>query len=72
MAVRSKAHRPVLEAMKEVRDRLPFELLGLDFDNGSEFINHAVIGWVGDEGIQMTRSRPYKSNDNAHVEQKNA
>ncbi len=71
IAIRNKAHCWVLAAMKDVRDRLPFELLGLDFDNGSEFINHAVIGWAHDEGIAMTRSRPYKSNDNAHVEQKN-
>ena len=44
--------------------------MGLDTDNGSEFINHALINWAGDRNIYFTRSRPYKSNDNAHVEQK--
>jgi len=52
-------------------NRLPFPLVGLDTDNGGEFINHALIRWAGDRNIFFTRSRPYKSNDNAHVEQKN-
>lgn len=71
VAVRNGAHKWVLEAMDEVMDRLPFPLVGLDTDNGGEFINHALIQWAGDKDIYFTRSRPYKSNDNAHVEQKN-
>ncbi|MET3719628.1 transposase family protein [Arthrobacter sp. UYEF21] len=70
IAVRNGAHKWVLEAMDEVVDRLPFPLVGLDTDN-AEFINHALINWAGDKNIYFTRSRPYKSNDNAHVEQKN-
>jgi transposase InsO family protein len=71
VAVRNGAHKWVLEAMYEVVARLPFPLVGLDTDNGGEFINHALIGWAGEKDIYFTRSRPYRSNDNAHVEQKN-
>ncbi len=71
VAVRNGAHKWVLEAMDEIVDRLPFPMVGLDTDNGGEFINHALIKWAGEKDIYFTRSRPYKSNDNAHVEQKN-
>jgi hypothetical protein len=72
VALRNGAHRWVLEALTLVEGRLPFPLVGLDTDNGGEFINHALIGWAGERGLFFTRARPYKSNDNAHVEQKNA
>ena len=55
--------------LKPTRDGA--QLVGLDTDNGGEFINHALIKWAGDRDLFFTRSRPYKSNDNAHVEQKN-
>ncbi|GAA4025898.1 DDE-type integrase/transposase/recombinase [Arthrobacter methylotrophus] len=71
VAVRNGAHKWVLPALDEVVARLPFPLVGLDTDNGGEFINYALIAWAGDKDIYFTRSRPYKSNDNAHVEQKN-
>ena len=71
VAVRNGAHKWVLEAMDEILARLPFPLVGLDTDNGGDFINHALIRWAGEKDIYFTRSRPYKSNDNAHVEQKN-
>ena len=71
VALNNGAHRWVIEAMTEVEARLPFPLVGLDTDNGGEFINHALIKWAGDRDLFFTRSRPYKSNDNAHVEQKN-
>lgn len=71
VAVRNGAHKWVLEAMDEIVGRLPFPMVGLDTDNGGEFINYALIKWAGDKDIYFTRSRPYKSNDNAHVEQKN-
>lgn len=71
VAIRNKAHRWVLEAMTNVEARLPFPLVGLDTDNGSEFINHALIAWAGERDVFFTRARPYRSNDNAHVEQKN-
>lgn len=71
MAIRNSAHRWVIEAMTQIQARLPFALVGLDTDNGSEFINHALVNWAGERDIYFTRSRPYTSNDNAHVEQKN-
>ena len=49
----------------------PMQRRGLDSDNGSEFINHALYAWCQREGITFTRSRPYQKNDSAHVEQKN-
>lgn len=62
-----------LAALRDVEESLPFELLGLDSDNGGEFINHHVMRWLQKRTrpVFMTRSRPYKSDDNAHVEQKN-
>ena len=52
---------------------LPFSLLGLDSDNGGEFLNHHVLQWLQKRPrpVFMTRSRPFKKDDNAHVEQKN-
>ena len=50
---------------------LPFPMLGLDSDNGSEFINHHLYAYCQRNEITFTRSRPYRKNDNAHVEQKN-
>ena len=57
--------------MHHIAQSLPFALLGLDSDNGSEFINHHLYSYCQRRGITFTRSRPYKKNDNAHVEQKN-
>lgn len=61
----------VSEAICKLRERLPFPLLGLDSDNGSEFINETLYRYCLREEITFTRSRPYKKNDQAHVEQKN-
>jgi hypothetical protein len=61
----------MLNAINEIQHALPFELRGLDSDNGSEFINYHLKAFCDHEHIQFTRSRPYKKNDNAHVEQKN-
>jgi hypothetical protein len=58
-------------AIHHLSQRLPFPLLGLDSDNGSEFINHHLYAYCQRKGITFTRSRPYKKNDSAHVEQKN-
>lgn len=71
IALKNGAHRWVLEAMPRIEQRLPYPLVGIDCDNGGEFINHALIGWAQDRDLYFTRSRPYRSNDNAHVEQKN-
>ena len=54
-----------------MREDLPFPLLGLDSDNGSEFINDNLLRYCLTEQITFTRSRPYQKNDQAHVEQKN-
>ena len=66
-----KGQQRVGTAVHHVRQRLPVPLRGLDSDNGSEFINETLYGWCQREGITFTRSRAYKKNDSAHVEQKN-
>src|SRR2546426_624066 len=62
-----------LWALRDMEASLPFDLLGLDSDNGGEFLNHHVLSWLQKRPrpVFMTRSRPYKKDDNAHVEQKN-
>jgi hypothetical protein len=70
-AVKNRAQVWVFEALQEVRQRLPFPLLGLDSDNGGEFINHHLKRYCEQEKITFTRSRPYRKNDNCFVEQKN-
>jgi hypothetical protein len=57
--------------VEEIRRKLPFSMLGLDVDNDSAFINETVLAYCGENGIQMTRSRAYKKNDQAWIEQKN-
>jgi hypothetical protein len=69
--VRNKAQIWVFEALKTMRSRLPFPLLGIDSDNGSEFINNQLHQYCKDEQITFTRSRPHRKNDNCFVEQKN-
>ena len=71
VAVRNKAQRYVFEGIGWVRERLPFPLLGIDSDNGSEFINDELYRYCQQEQITFTRSRVGKKNDNAHIEQKN-
>lgn len=61
----------VTEALVRVRDLLPFPLKGIDVDNDSAFMNEAVVGWCRANGIEPTRSRAYRKNDQAWVEQKN-
>jgi hypothetical protein len=69
--VRNKARKWVIAALEEISLIMPFPLLGVDSDNGSEFINHHLLTWCEDRKITFTRSRPGNSNDGAHVEQKN-
>jgi hypothetical protein len=71
IGVWGKGQQRVGTAIHNVRGRMPFRLLGLDSDNGSEFINYDLAKWCQHEGITFTRSRPYKKNDNCFVEQKN-
>jgi hypothetical protein len=70
-AVMGKGQAGVLSAMKEIERALPFKLLGIDSDNGSEFINYHLKAFCDEKKIQFTRGRPYKKDDNAHIEQKN-
>ena len=67
----NKAHKWVFIALVDIKSSLPFPFLGLDSDNGGEFINSALQKWCSEERIQFTRSRPYRKNDNCYVEQKN-
>jgi len=62
-----------LAALQDMEACLPFSLLGLDSDNGGEFLNHHVLKWLQKRArpVFITRSRPYKKDDNAHIEQKN-
>ena len=74
-AVWNKGAIGVLNQISDIENRLPFAILGFDSDNGSEFLNWHLIRYFTNEQrpkqIQFTRSRPYHSDDNAHVEQKN-
>jgi len=70
-AVMGKGQIAVLDAIEKSSQRLPFKILGIDSDNGSEFINNHLWNYCKRENIQFTRSRPYKKDDNAHIEQKN-
>jgi hypothetical protein len=70
-AVMGKGQTAVLRAMQDIDKVLPFKLVGIDSDNGSEFINYHLKAFCDQRKIQFTRGRPYKKDDNAHVEQKN-
>ena len=61
----------IVEALTRVRTTMPFPLLGFDTDNGSEFINEIVLAYCTAAGIEFTRARPQRKNDQAWVEQKN-
>jgi hypothetical protein len=70
-ALLQRSRENVIQGLQSIRAGLPFALKGIDSDNGSEFINHPLFTWCKEEGIRFTRCRPYKKNDQAHVEQKN-
>ena len=70
-SVRNKSAHAVFTALVEIQAALPFALLGIDSDNGSEFINAHLLSWCTTEQITFTRSRPGNKNDGCHVEQKN-
>jgi len=72
-AVWEKGHANMDKAIRDIEASLPFPLLGFDSDNGSEFLNHYLYKYFTNRKnpVCFTRSRPYHSNDNAHVEQKN-
>lgn len=71
LALPHKTQQAVSQAIIQLRQRLPFPLVGIDSDNGSEFINDTLYRYCLNEQITFTRSRPYRKNDQAHVEQKN-
>lgn len=72
-AVWNKGAKGVLKQIKNIEDLIPFKLRGFDCDNGSEFLNYHLLNYFtsNKNKTKFTRSRPYKKNDNAHVEQKN-
>jgi hypothetical protein len=61
----------IVQALEGLRTSMPFPLLGIDTDNGSEFLNDTLLAYCEKHGIEFTRSRPYRKNDQAWVEQKN-
>lgn len=69
VGVWGKGQERVGGAVDAIRRRLPFPLLGLDSDNGGEFINYGLYDYCQRHKITFTRSRAYKKNDQAHVEQ---
>ena len=71
VAIKNKAQVWILEGIKKIQAKAPFSLLGLDSDNGSEFINEALYNFCQDQKITFTRARPYRKNDSCFVEQKN-
>lgn len=71
LPVKNRTQAAVFEQIVRFRKRLPFPVLGLDSDNGGEFINDMLYRYCTKEHITFTRSRPYRKNDQAHVEQKN-
>jgi hypothetical protein len=69
--VGNKAEKWVVAALEEIEKIMPFPLLGVDSDNGSEFINYHLLRWCTERQLTFTRSRSGNSNNGAHVEQKN-
>ena len=67
----NRGQNSVVEGIARVRQILPFTMLAIDSDNGSEFINHHLVRYCAEHELTFTRSRPYKKNDQCHVEQKN-
>jgi hypothetical protein len=70
-SVPSKSAKCVLAALNDVAAKMPFPILGVDSDNGSEFINVHLLAWCEQRQITFTRARPGNKNDGCHAEQKN-
>jgi hypothetical protein len=70
-SVPDRSAKCVLAALNDVAARMPFPIVGVDSDNGSEFINEDLLAWCQDRHITFTRARPGNKNDGCHVEQKN-
>jgi len=71
-ALRNKSQKETVDRLRSIQGRLPFQILGLDSDNGSEFINYHLKEFCETQKIQFTRCRPYHKNDQCRVEQKNS
>lgn len=71
-ALKNRSQTQTLLGIKSIRTRLPFPLLGLDVDNGSEFVNWHLKDYCDAENIGLTRCRPYHKNDQCRIEQKNS
>jgi hypothetical protein len=71
IGVWGKGQAAVFDGLKQIRSRQPFPLLGIDSDNGSEFLNAHLVRYCSAEQLTFSRGRPYWKNDQAHVEQKN-
>jgi len=67
----NRSQKTVCDAIERIRRRIPFPMLGVDSDNGSEFINAHLQRYCGEHDIVFTRCRPYRKNDQCHVESKN-
>jgi hypothetical protein len=74
VAIWGRSQQVMVQGFKKVQERLPFPIMHLHPDNGSEFFNDHLFRYFGQEitGLQMSRSRPYQKNDNRFVEQKNS
>lgn len=70
-AVWNRGQQASFEGLESIWESQPFDLVGVDSDNGGEFLNHHLYHWLKKHGIEQTRSRPYYKNDQAYVEQKN-
>lgn len=72
-ALENRGEKATLEQIKDIEKTLPFAVLGVDSDNGGEFLNHHLLRYWQErpKPVAVTRSRPYHKDDNAHIEQKN-
>jgi hypothetical protein len=72
-ALENRSQHCTLAQIRDLEASLPFPLLGVDSDNGGEFINHHLVAYLGQrkKPVLFTRARPYRKNDNAHLEQRN-
>ena len=70
-AIWNRGQHACFQGLESIWESQPFDLLGVDSDNGGEFLNHHLYQWLKKHGIHQTRSRPYYKNDQAYVEQKN-
>jgi hypothetical protein len=71
ITIKNRARKWIVEGHEEILPSFPFEVIACNYDGGSEFINYEMVDYACLHNYQMTRSRPYHSNDNAHVEQRN-